>query len=136
MEEAQAGELLPDIRALTEDFAFIEGQIGLAPDQLRDWLARLKAVANRPQLLVQLVIVARRFAEQNARAAQLAIAQLAALTALLLGDEEQAADLFSGSGVDAGAAAKALGQEGQSYKLEDNPQKAAASLLGVLKSKK
>ena len=127
-----------DIQALCQDMQLTGAQIQLPEERLVFWARKLGElpVATRKQRALELIVVARRFAEQGGEASGIAIAQISALIVQLMGSEQAVRDLVDGSDVDAGTASKLLGQSKAAFELKD--QQAAApggGMLGMLSKK-
>jgi len=149
MSDADSNQLHPAVVALAQDFRVNDGQWSMADDRLLEHHQKLLACGRdqRDKLVTDLIVVAARFEREAAARAQTALVQLLALAGLLLGGVEAAAELFEGAGVKlADDPWKSLSRDAKkligtaAVKFEDKsqqqPGKAAASMLGMLKGNK
>ena len=140
MSDADNQQLHPVVVALAQDFQVSDGQWQVPGERLVEHHQRLQACGSelRDKLITDLVVLAARFEREAAARAQIALAQLLALAAALLGGSAAAAEAFASAGLDVTDAKKLIGTAG--VKFEDTSQRqpgqAAASLLGMLKGNK
>ena len=140
MSDADNNQLHPAVVALAQDFAVSDGQWQLPGERLVEHHRLLQACGpdQRDKLITDLVVVAARFERETPATAQIALAQLLALAASLLGGPQAAAEAFEGAGVNVADAKKMIGAAAVKFedKSRQSPGKASASLLGMLKGNK
>lgn len=140
MSEAEPKQMHAAVLALARDFSEIDGKWAVPDERLLQHWHRLQAhpPEERGDLIADLVVLAARLQRETAADTQTALAQLLALTTLLLGGAQAAQEAFEGAGVDVAGARKLIGSEGPRFddSSEKVPGEAAASLLGMLKGNK
>lgn len=139
MSEDEGRSLHQAAQKLADDLKVADGKVFMAPDRIEAWLEKVRSwpPAERQPLAIDLVILARRLMAGLGEAGHQALAFISVLVAELLGSVEAAGDLFDKQGVSVDRAAALLGQHKRDLSgLAAEPPKGAASLLGLLGSKK
>lgn len=121
----------PDVMKLSEDLCEIEGQLGFSDERLKYWyqIFHQRPAEQRQLLSTHLAVLARRLYEFDGPS-EMAIGQLIALVALLLGSEQAAQDLFALTS-DGAQVARLTGGVTPDYKLPA-AQKLGGGAFGLL----